>query len=274
MARHRPRRSKGSRPRARIRELREITIDDRTWLYIFTSGSTGLPKAVNVSHARVMQWGLWFAGMMNAQPSDRLYNCLPMYHEIGGVLAPGAMLAAARLASRAREVLGEPFLERHQALGVYRVAIHRRTLPLPAAPPLCGERDHNTGLRLACGNGLAPQRLGRAFQQQPHIRRSSSFAHTLPRRRHLAVQRAGQARRHRPHSLLSEAPLPALRAGRLRLRQRRTTRNENGFCIRCGVNEPGEAIGKVQSDPASARQPVRGAAPVRPGSCGGGEPCA
>ncbi len=29
------------------------------------------------------------------------------------------------------------------------------------------------------------------------------------------------------------------------------TRNENGFCIRCGVNEPGEAIGKVQNDPAS-----------------------
>ena len=29
-------------------------------------------------------------------------------------------------------------------------------------------------------------------------------------------------------------------------------RDENGFCIRCGVNEPGEAIGKVQNDPASA----------------------
>src|SRR5262249_36610222 len=30
------------------------------------------------------------------------------------------------------------------------------------------------------------------------------------------------------------------------------TRNETGFCIRCGVNEPGAAIGKVQNDPASA----------------------
>src|ERR1700733_7632932 len=73
-------------------ELREITIDDRA-LYIFSSGTTGMPKAVNVSHARVMQWGLWFAGMMEAQQSDRLYNCLPMYHSVGGVLAPGAMLA-------------------------------------------------------------------------------------------------------------------------------------------------------------------------------------
>ncbi len=69
------------------------TIEDRA-LYIYTSGTTGLPKAANVSHARVMQWGHWFAGMMDAQPTDRLYNCLPMYHSVGGVLAPGAILVA------------------------------------------------------------------------------------------------------------------------------------------------------------------------------------
>ena len=39
-----------------------------------------------------MQWSHWFAGMMGAQPADRMYNCLPMYHSVGGVLAPGAVL--------------------------------------------------------------------------------------------------------------------------------------------------------------------------------------
>src|SRR5262249_7986602 len=34
-------------------EQRTVTIDDRA-LYIYTSGTTGLPKAANVSHARVM----------------------------------------------------------------------------------------------------------------------------------------------------------------------------------------------------------------------------
>src|SRR5206468_4777518 len=29
-------------------------------------------------------------------------------------------------------------------------------------------------------------------------------------------------------------------------------RDENGLCVRCDVNQPGEAIGKVQNDPASA----------------------
>src|SRR5439155_894558 len=73
-------------------ERRSITIDDCA-LYIYTSGTTGLPKAAKVSHARIMQWSYWFAGLMDTQPSDRLYNCLPMYHSVGGVLATGAVLA-------------------------------------------------------------------------------------------------------------------------------------------------------------------------------------
>ena len=68
-------------------------LDDRA-LYIYTSGTTGLPKAAEVSHCRLMQWSHWFAGMMERGPSDRMYNCLPMYHSIGGVVAIGAPLVA------------------------------------------------------------------------------------------------------------------------------------------------------------------------------------
>ena len=39
-----------------------------------------------------MMWTHWFAGMMQAEASDRLYNCLPMYHSVGGVVASGAVL--------------------------------------------------------------------------------------------------------------------------------------------------------------------------------------
>src|SRR6202044_2350794 len=73
-------------------ERRSPTIDDRA-LYIYTSGTTGLPKAANVSHARVMQWSHWFAGMAGVRHTDRTYNCLPMYHSVGGVLVPGSALA-------------------------------------------------------------------------------------------------------------------------------------------------------------------------------------
>ena len=72
-------------------ELEGASLADRA-LLIFTSGTTGLPKAANVSHARVLTWCGWFAGMMEAGPKDRLYNCLPMYHSVGGVVAVGGVL--------------------------------------------------------------------------------------------------------------------------------------------------------------------------------------
>src|SRR5437660_267136 len=78
-----------TRPEA---ERRAVTIDDRA-LYIYTSGTTGRSKAAKVSHARVMQWSHWFAGLMDVRSSDRMYNCLPMFHSVGGVLATGAVLS-------------------------------------------------------------------------------------------------------------------------------------------------------------------------------------
>jgi fatty-acyl-CoA synthase len=74
-------------------ERRDVTLNDKA-LLIYTSGTTGLPKAAHVSHRRVMSWTHWFAGITGAGPDDRLYNCLPMYHSVGGVVASGAVLVA------------------------------------------------------------------------------------------------------------------------------------------------------------------------------------
>jgi fatty-acyl-CoA synthase len=65
---------------------------DATALYIYTSGTTGLPKAAKVSHYRLMQWSHWFAGMLDTQRTDRMFNCLPLYHSVGGVVATFATL--------------------------------------------------------------------------------------------------------------------------------------------------------------------------------------
>ncbi len=68
-----------------------LTIEDRA-LYIYTSGTTGMPKAANINHYRVMLATHAFAGVMETKPTDRLYDCLPMYHTTGGVVATGAVL--------------------------------------------------------------------------------------------------------------------------------------------------------------------------------------
>ncbi len=43
-------------------------------LLIYTSGTTGLPKAAKINHYRLLIWSLWFAGMMDTKPSDRMYG--------------------------------------------------------------------------------------------------------------------------------------------------------------------------------------------------------
>ena len=85
-------------------ERRHVTIDDRA-LYMYTSGTTGLPKAAIIDHRRLMTWSHWFAGMMDTGPADRMYNCLPLYHSIGGVVATGAVLVNGGSVVIAREIL-------------------------------------------------------------------------------------------------------------------------------------------------------------------------
>ena len=63
-----------------------LTIEDRA-LYIYTSGTTGLPKAANINHYRLMLASHAFAGVIDARATDRMYDCLPLYHTAGGVAA-------------------------------------------------------------------------------------------------------------------------------------------------------------------------------------------
>jgi fatty-acyl-CoA synthase len=229
------------------RALRGITIDDRA-LYIYTSGSTGMPKAVNVSHARVMQWALWFAGMMEARPSDRLYNCLPMYHSVGGVLAPGAMLAAGGSVVLREKFSASQFWSdvtrwnctAFQYIGeLCRYLLHR-----PSA-----EEETAHRLRLACGNGLAGG-VWESFQERFSIPQILEFyAATEGGLSLFNVQGKPGAIGHIP-PYLRHRFAPALVAVDVDSGDPR--RDESGLCIRCGVNEPGEAITKVQQDPASA----------------------
>ncbi len=136
-------------------ERRTVGIEDLA-LYIYTSGTTGLPKAAKVSHARMMQWSHWFAGMMEVTQADRMYNCLPMYHSVGGVQAPGAMLVAG-----GSVVIREKFSASQFWSDVVRwdctifQYIGELCRYLLHAAPSADETRHR--IRLACGNGLAAE---------------------------------------------------------------------------------------------------------------------
>lgn len=234
-------------------ERRNLSIEDRA-LFIFTSGTTGLPKAVNVSHARVLQWSLWFAGMMRAQPADRMYSCLPMYHSIGGVLVPGAVLTAGGSVVIREKFSASQFWNdvtrwdctMFQYIGEFcRYLLH--------ANPAGNGLDHR--IRLACGNGLAPD-VWDEFKERFRIPRILEFYASTEGGVSLfnAEGKRGAIGRIPPY--LTHRFSPAL--VRFDVDKGEPVRNEQGLCVACAANEPGEALGKIVNDPSNVGSKFEG----------------
>lgn len=126
---------------------------DDVALYIYTSGTTGLPKAAKITHRRITEWSYWFAGMIDATPHDSLYNCLPMYHSIGGIVAVGSMLVAGgSVVIRERFSASRFWDDVVQSQCTIFQYIGELLRYLALAPTQPGEREHR--LRLVVGNGL------------------------------------------------------------------------------------------------------------------------
>ena len=136
-------------------ERRGVTIADRA-LHIYTSGTTGLPKAANVSHHRLMQWSFWFAGLMNTGPDDRMYDCLPLYHSVGGVVATGAVLVRGGAVVIRERFSAQRILGRRGQLGLHAVPIYRRAVPLSGQCAGTAARTSSTGCACAAATGCAP----------------------------------------------------------------------------------------------------------------------
>jgi fatty-acyl-CoA synthase len=227
-------------------EKRPTTIEDKA-LCIYTSGTTGLPKAANVSHARVMQWSHWFAGMMGVQPADRMYNCLPMYHSVGGVQVPGAILVAGGTVVLREKFSASQFwndiVRWDCTMLQYIGELCRYLLHTPPSPE---EKSHR--IRLACGNGLAPE-VWDSFKNRFCIPQILEFyASTEGGVSLFNVQGKRGAIGHVP-AYLAHRFSPALVL--FDVEKGEPVRNEQGFCIRCAANQPGEAIGKLVEDPVN-----------------------
>ena len=130
-------------------------------------------------------------------PDDRLYNCLPMYHSVGGVVASGAVLVGGGAV-----ILREKF----SASAFWRDVADSGATIFQYIGELCRYLLAGQGEVPAHNLRLAGQRpVGRCVGSLPGALRHSADPGILcrHRRQFLALQCRRQARRHRPHSAAS-----------------------------------------------------------------------
>jgi fatty-acyl-CoA synthase len=218
---------------------REAPPIDATALYIYTSGTTGLPKAAKVSHYRLMQWSHWFAGMMDTKPHDRMFNCLPLYHSVGGVVATFATLVnGGAVVIRPRFSASDFWRDVRDERCTLFQYIGELCRYLVNTPHQAGETGHS--LRIACGNGLRPE-VWVPFQAR----------FTIPRILEYYASNEGNFSLYNcegqpgaigriPAFLANRLPVALLRFD---VEKSEPWRNAEGYCERCAVNEVGEAVG-------------------------------
>ena len=228
-----------------------LPILEQLALLIYTSGTTGAPKAARVTHGRIVEWSFWFAGMMDAQPEDRLYDCLPLYHSTGGVVAIGAMLVkGGSVLIRARfsaSRFWDDVVEGGCTIFQYIGELCRY---LVASPPHPRESEHR--LRLACGNGLQgdvwtsfAQRFGVPQVLEFYAATEGSVSLYNCDGKPGAIGRV-------PPFLAQRFPIALVRCD---AETGVPSRDADGRCIACGPDEVGEALGRVlKSSQSPARQ--------------------
>jgi fatty-acyl-CoA synthase len=227
----------------------DVAIGDHA-LLIYTSGTTGLPKAARISHRRILNWGGWFAGLTDASPDDRLFDCLPLFHSVGGVVAPCSMLAAG-----ASVVIADRFSAGSFWNDVVRwdctlfQYIGELCRYLLKAPVSAFETQHR--LRLACGNGLRGD-IWEGFQARFSIPQILEFyAATEGNFSLYNVEGKRGAIGRIPPLLAHRFPASIVRVDPETLTP---LRGADGLCAACAIGEAGEAIGRIgTADEAGGR---------------------
>jgi acyl-CoA synthetase (AMP-forming)/AMP-acid ligase II len=134
-------------------ETSEQTLGD-TGAYVFTSGTTGLPKAAIVTHQRLTSLGRVTGALAwRIEPGDVIYNCLPLFHSNGLLIALSSALTHGGAVALARRFSATGFwrdVHRFEATGFNYIGEMCRYLV--NTPPSDLDRGHR--VRVIVGQGL------------------------------------------------------------------------------------------------------------------------
>ena len=235
-----------SMPVHRPTRLRRAGLKGRdACLYVYTSGTTGLPKAAKLTHARVRTLMRNFIGPCHVTPRDRIFQTLPLYHATGGVCAVGAALMSGASLILERKFSASRFWEEAVLQGatlfVYIGEVCRYLLNQPAHPL---ERAHQ--IRGGFGNGLREEVWTRFADRFGISDLKEFYGSTEGNVSLLNIDgKIGACGRIPPWMT---GPFNHVAFVKSDVVTERPVRGADGFCVRAGVNETGEVLGRIGED--------------------------
>ena len=214
-------------------------------LYIYTSGTTGLPKAAKISGVRARGLMRVFKDATEASQDDRILLTLPLYHATGGMCGVGTALNAGACIVLQRKFSASQFwqeaIDSHATMLVYIGELGRY---LMNQPPSALERSHT--ITKGFGNGLRAD-VWAEFVERTGVKRLVEFYGSTEGNVNFfnldgKVGAVGRIPR------LLRGRLPA-RIIKFDVETEEPVRGPAGLCIEAGVDEIGEAVGPITSEP-------------------------
>lgn len=229
------------RPNRKYRE--GLTIKD-VCTYIYTSGTTGLPKAAKLVHDRMRRSFRIPIAIANMRSDDRVYNVLPLYHITGGGLGMGGALFTGATTILRRKFSATEFWEdaaEHDAtLFVYIGELCRYLLNTKAHPKETAHR-----LRAGFGNGLRGDVWAEFTQRFKIDSMRELYGSTEGNVAFLNFDGTVGAVGQMPPFLDKKMGYEFVKFD---VENEVPIRDANGFCIKCGVDEVGEVIGRIDDE--------------------------
>ncbi len=234
--------------------LRGLPLDEgigNDWLcYIYTSGTTGLPKAGRCPNVR------WYGGgyglgatAVGCGPDDVIYVCLPLYHASAFMLGAsfaflhGGQMALARKFSASR--FWDDVRKTEATVFLYIGELCRY---LVAQPPRPDDKIHK--LRAMSGNGMRSD-VWRQFVERFGVDQVHEFYAATEGNANM-VNMDGHVGAVGQLNLLTRLVYNTILVKWDPINEQ-PVRNEQGFCIECDVDEPGELLGKIDPKKVNTR---------------------
>lgn len=210
-------------------------------LFIYTSGTTGLPKAAKITHMRVRMTARASKFLAQINENDRVYNVLPLYHMTGGCMGLAGPLTygATLILRRKLSVSGfwDDVADHNANKFVYIGELCRYLINAEDHPK---QRAHS--LELGFGNGLRGE-VWKPFVERFGVGQMREF---------YGSTEGNVSFFNLDGTIGAIGQLPEWAGKRMGtaivkfdIVEEQPVRGADGFCVRAGVDEPGEVLGRI-----------------------------